>query len=88
MEEYAVSLQFTGSEEEKNKKILDFIMRKLRILTLKRAYMVMVMPNQTPFKSKEVSDFFFKIYQMRILVPAIKIYQHQGSKGSAHICNV
>jgi hypothetical protein len=50
MDEQAIAIQFSGSEEEKNKKNNDLMIGKLRLLRLKREYMRLLMPGQVPFK--------------------------------------
>jgi hypothetical protein len=50
VDEHAASIQFSGSEEEKNRRNNDFLLGKLRLLTLRRAYMKHLLPDQVPFK--------------------------------------
>lgn len=50
IDEHALSFQFSGSEEERNRKNNEFLIGKVRLLTLRREYMKILMPTQVPFK--------------------------------------
>ncbi|KAI8906770.1 hypothetical protein EDD86DRAFT_192926 [Gorgonomyces haynaldii] len=88
MEEYIQGIQFTGSEDEKNRKITDFLINRLRLLTFRREYMKVLMGEDLPFKTEDHVKAFFEKYRMRILVPAIRQYHKLGSKGNATTTNL
>ncbi|KAJ3056732.1 hypothetical protein HK097_004593 [Rhizophlyctis rosea] len=84
IEEYlqAASLNFGENAEELNQSQTDCLISMVKLVALRREYLK-VMFGEEVVKTETVLAEFFRMYKMKILVPAVKLYHRIGAKGNA-----
>ncbi|KAI8912985.1 hypothetical protein DFJ77DRAFT_63797 [Powellomyces hirtus] len=80
----ATMLNFGENADEINKSQSDFLLTGLKMLALRRNFLKSVVPTGIVQTEEELTEFF-RIYKMKALVPAVRLYHKLGAKGNASI---
>ncbi|KAJ3140712.1 hypothetical protein HDU90_008015 [Geranomyces variabilis] len=80
----ATMLNFGENADEINKSQSDFLLTGLKLLALRRHFLKSLIPGGVVQREDQL-DEFFRMYKMKVLVPAVRLYHKQGAKGNASI---
>ncbi|KAJ3155281.1 hypothetical protein HDU86_004371 [Geranomyces michiganensis] len=80
----ATMLNFGENADEINKSQSDFLLTGLKLLALRRHFLKSIIPGGVIQHEEQLNEFF-RLYKMKILVPAVRLYHKQGAKGNASI---
>jgi hypothetical protein len=81
LEEVSTSLQSEPKDEIKQKLKIDYISSQLKKFALQKEFLRSIIGSNVAFKDEETRSNYIMKYKMRIIVPAIRAYHRQGSKG-------
>ncbi|KAH6596262.1 hypothetical protein BASA50_005306 [Batrachochytrium salamandrivorans] len=81
IEEFHQGIQYSGSDDDKSKGLIDFLASNIKLLALRREYFKII-TNGKLFQNEASQAIFFQKFKIRIIVPSIRMYHKAGSKGT------
>ncbi|KAI8821098.1 uncharacterized protein EV422DRAFT_53275 [Fimicolochytrium jonesii] len=80
----ATMLNFGENADEVNRLQSDFLLTGLKLLALRRKFLAGIVPSGIIHTREQLQEFF-RLYKMKVMVPAIRLYHKMGAKGNASI---
>ncbi|KAI8608227.1 hypothetical protein BC830DRAFT_1156088, partial [Chytriomyces sp. MP71] len=78
----ATLLNFGENNDELNKNQMDYLLTRIRLFLLRKEYVNMTFFGAQIQNTEQLKEFM-RLYKMRIIVAAIRLYHKQGSRGNA-----
>ncbi|KAI9350860.1 hypothetical protein BDR26DRAFT_512554 [Obelidium mucronatum] len=84
MEQYtqATMLNFGENNDELNKSQMDYLLTRIRLFLLRKEYINLTLFGSPITKEEQVSEIM-RLYKMRVIVGAVRLYHKQGARGNA-----
>ncbi|KAJ3015420.1 UNVERIFIED_CONTAM: hypothetical protein HDU68_012744 [Siphonaria sp. JEL0065] len=84
MEQYtqATMLNFGESNDELSKSQMDYLLTRIRLFLLRKEYINLTLFGSPITKEEQVAEVM-RLYKMRVIVGALRLYHKQGARGNA-----
>ncbi|KAJ3231446.1 hypothetical protein HDU81_003753 [Chytriomyces hyalinus] len=78
----ATLLNFGENNDELNKNQMDYLLTRIRLFLLRKEYVNMTFFGEPIWREDQLKEFM-RLYKMRVIVGAVRLYHKQGSRGNA-----